>query len=119
MTAGNPDCTSSAVIDRRYSSNAVRRCVLRLQPVKRGAVSSRKFIHFAFPFIELAEDRQIAIQSREAAAIFEYRGRQEVRIITAQLSKVSGKRGVGCALELIEDGTCAFVVRDAVVEGKS
>ena len=107
---------SSARRGMRFSSNAVGGCVIRLQPMESRAVSSRKLIHFALPFIELTEDRQIAIQSGEAAAIFENRSRKQIRINTAQLSKVFRNSGFGCALELIEDGTCAFVVRDAAVE---
>ena len=64
-------------------SDAVWIRVFRFQPVKRGAVGSREFIDFALPFIELAQRRQVAIERRQAAAVFKNRGRQQVRIDAA------------------------------------
>src|SRR6185436_8730535 len=46
-------------------------------------VLARGLGDLAFPLVELTKCHRIAVEGRKAAAIFEYRKRQEIRVATA------------------------------------
>jgi hypothetical protein len=77
-----------------------------------------KLIDFAFPFVELAQRRHVAIQRRQTTPVFEDRCGQQVYIESAKRRKLFGREIICGTIELIEGGPGSHVIGQAFIHGR-
>ena len=94
------------------SLNALRVRVFHFEPVHGLAVLAREVIGLALPFVKLTKRHRVATECRKAAAVFENRMGEKVRIKPARRGEFFGGRS---AAQLLEQRSCFLMIGDALI----